>query len=123
MPPTIRCLVRPIALRYEQAPTQNACRNDRIRYCFRLITVGRFYVTVPLPLFRLCRLPPTDEFVVMACDGIWDVMGNDEACLFLRKCIQEGDKNLGHMLEQIEVGVAQLHSENPLILRYSSFTM
>lgn len=39
----------------------------------------------------------------MACDGVWDVMGNDEACFFLRKCIQEGARDLGHMLEEMEV--------------------
>lgn len=44
-----------------------------------------------------------DEFVIMACDGVWDVMGNDQACFFLRKCIQEGARDLGHMLEKMEV--------------------
>lgn len=39
----------------------------------------------------------------MACDGVWDVMGNDEACFFLRKCIQDGGRDLGLILEQIEV--------------------
>lgn len=39
----------------------------------------------------------------MACDGVWDVMGNDEACFYLRKSIQEGGRDLGLMLEQMEV--------------------
>lgn len=46
-----------------------------------------------------------DEFILMACDGIWDVMDNDEACLFIRTCIEEGGRDLGLMLEQLEVGV------------------
>lgn len=25
-----------------------------------------------------------DEFMVLACDGIWDVMSNDEVCDFVR---------------------------------------
>ncbi|CAN0438446.1 unnamed protein product, partial [Ectocarpus sp. 13 AM-2016] len=47
--------------------------------------------------------PLADEFVVMACDGVWDVMGNDEACFFLRKSIQEGNRDLGRILEDMEV--------------------
>lgn len=39
----------------------------------------------------------------MACDGVWDVMGNDEACFFLRKSIQEGSRDLGKILQDLEV--------------------
>jgi len=39
----------------------------------------------------------------MACDGVWDVMANDEACFFLRKSIQEGNRDLGKILEDMEV--------------------
>lgn len=41
----------------------------------------------------------------MACDGVWDVMANDEACFFLRKYIQEGNRDLGKILEDMEVGI------------------
>lgn len=39
----------------------------------------------------------------MACDGVWDVMANDEACFFLRKSIQEDNRDLGKILEDMEV--------------------
>ena len=32
------------------------------------------------PDVRRVRLQPSDEFVVMASDGLWDVMGDQEAC-------------------------------------------
>ncbi|XP_028854055.1 protein phosphatase 1A-like isoform X1 [Denticeps clupeoides] len=34
------------------------------------------------------RCPAGDEFVVLACDGIWDVMSNDELCDFVRSRLQ-----------------------------------
>ena len=30
------------------------------------------------------RKPDEDEFIVLACDGIWDVLTNDELCAFVR---------------------------------------
>merc|ERR1712187_872172 len=30
------------------------------------------------------KLTPEDEFVILACDGIWDVMKNQEVCDFIR---------------------------------------
>lgn len=34
---------------------------------------------------------PEDEFVVVACDGIWDVKTNEEVCRFIRDAIQRGE--------------------------------
>ena len=40
-------------------------------------------------------LTPDDEFVVLGCDGIWDVMTNQGAVTFLRERIAEhGDASL-----------------------------
>jgi len=42
----------------------------------------------------------TDEFVVLACDGIWDVMSNEELCDFVRDRMQLTD-NLEHICNQV----------------------
>ncbi|CAM9476973.1 unnamed protein product [Ectocarpus fasciculatus] len=54
------------------------------------------------PEVTVIKRSDEDEFVIMACDGVWDVMGNDEACFFLRKSIQEGNRDLGRILEEME---------------------
>lgn len=38
----------------------------------------------PEPEIFVQRRTPEDEFLVLACDGIWDVMSNDEVCDFVR---------------------------------------
>ncbi|XP_041928701.1 protein phosphatase 1A isoform X2 [Alosa alosa] len=37
------------------------------------------------------RSEPDDEFIVLACDGIWDVMANDELCDFVRSRLEVTD--------------------------------
>ncbi|CAM9300908.1 unnamed protein product [Ascophyllum nodosum] len=61
-----------------------------------------------------------DEFVVMACDGVWDVMGNDEACNFFRKRIQDGCRDIGEMLERMQDAcLAKSSMDNMSILMIS----
>ncbi|XP_031434919.1 protein phosphatase 1B isoform X2 [Clupea harengus] len=38
-------------------------------------------------VFEIARAPE-DEFVVLACDGIWDVMSNEELCEFMRSRLE-----------------------------------
>lgn len=37
----------------------------------------------PEPEITVIERQPTDHFLVLACDGIWDVMNNDEMCEFV----------------------------------------
>lgn len=46
----------------------------------------------PEPEVTIIERDPKDEFLVLACDGIWDVMNNDDLCQFIRhKLIIEPD--------------------------------
>lgn len=42
-----------------------------------------------------------DELLVLACDGIWDVMSNDECCNELRTILAEGEKSMGMVAEEL----------------------
>merc|ERR1711879_75002 len=41
------------------------------------------------PDFLVQELTLEDEFVVLACDGVWDVMRNQEVCDFVRPKLKE----------------------------------
>lgn len=48
------------------------------------------------------RLTPADEFIVLACDGIWDVKTNEEVCNFVRARLKDKmtlDKIVEELLE------------------------
>ncbi|KAK3529098.1 hypothetical protein QTP70_016530, partial [Hemibagrus guttatus] len=42
-------------------------------------------------VFEIPRVPDEDEFVVLACDGIWDVMSNEDLCDFVRSRLEVCD--------------------------------
>ncbi|KAL7877557.1 hypothetical protein AOLI_G00024960 [Acnodon oligacanthus] len=42
-------------------------------------------------VFEIVRSEAEDEFVVLACDGIWDVMSNEELCAFIRARLEVSD--------------------------------
>ncbi|GIX61924.1 protein phosphatase 2C, putative [Babesia caballi] len=47
-----------------------------------------------MPDVRICPLTPQDEFVVLACDGIWDCKSNQQVVDFVRsRLLDEGSTN------------------------------
>ena len=36
------------------------------------------------------RDPENDQFIILACDGVWDVMTNKDCCLFIAELMAEG---------------------------------
>ena len=50
---------------------------------------------------RICQRDPSrDELLILACDGIWDVMSNQECCDELRQLLMEGEKDMGNVAEE-----------------------
>lgn len=46
----------------------------------------------PEPEVYIEKRQPEDEFLVLACDGIWDVFSNDDLCSFVRSRLRVTDK-------------------------------
>lgn len=43
------------------------------------------------PEITVTRRTPEDECLVLASDGMWDVISNDVACSVARQCLQDGN--------------------------------
>jgi serine/threonine protein phosphatase PrpC len=44
---------------------------------------------------------PSDDVLILACDGLWDVMTNDEAIALLREIFQSGESSMGLVAEEM----------------------
>lgn len=53
------------------------------------------------PDITVHKLDGTEEFLILACDGIWDVMSNDGICEYVRKLMLDGETSLGLIAEEI----------------------
>uniref|UniRef100_A0A8D3B2R3 Protein phosphatase 1B n=1 Tax=Scophthalmus maximus TaxID=52904 RepID=A0A8D3B2R3_SCOMX len=42
-------------------------------------------------VFEVIRAPEQDQFVILACDGIWDVMSNEELCDYVKSRLEVSD--------------------------------
>ncbi|PAA78920.1 hypothetical protein BOX15_Mlig025604g1 [Macrostomum lignano] len=51
-------------------------------------------------IFAIDRDQAADQFVVLACDGIWDVMSNEELCNFVLHRTRVSD-NLSHVCNEV----------------------
>lgn len=64
------------------------------------IDASKQMVTV-MPDITIRQRSDQDEFLVLACDGIWDVMSNEECCNFVRGEMMDGEHNLGIIAESL----------------------
>lgn len=42
------------------------------------------FVLLEFEVYDIERFEEDDQFIIFVCDGIWDVMGNEEFCDFVR---------------------------------------
>ena len=49
------------------------------------------------------RNPDQDEFIIVACDGIWDVQTNQECVREVQTMFEEGEPDLGLVCEEVRL--------------------
>uniref|UniRef100_A0A7S2PS74 protein-serine/threonine phosphatase n=1 Tax=Leptocylindrus danicus TaxID=163516 RepID=A0A7S2PS74_9STRA len=69
-------------------------------------------VTAKPDLIVYPRDPEKDEFMVVACDGIWDVVSNDECVNMVQKILDEGETDMGLVCEEVLDSCLELNSRD-----------
>jgi serine/threonine protein phosphatase PrpC len=55
---------------------------------------------IPDPEFVVYPRNARDEFIVLACDGVWDVASNEECSSFIQTLLDQGESDLGMICEE-----------------------
>lgn len=55
---------------------------------------------IPDPEFVVYPRSKEDEFMILACDGIWDVASNEQCSTFVQTLLDEGETDLGLICEE-----------------------
>lgn len=56
-----------------------------------------------LPDLKRISLEPNDEFMVLACDGIWNYMSNEEVVGFVKQRVDAGKLSLVQICEEVKI--------------------
>lgn len=56
-----------------------------------------------LPDVKRATLSPKDEFMVLACDGIWNSLSSEEVVEFVRTRIQKGETKMSAICEEVSI--------------------
>lgn len=61
-----------------------------------------------LPDVKKLIITPEDEFMVLACDGIWNYMSSEEVVDFVRLRLKDGSKKLSQICEEVSITFMKL---------------
>lgn len=61
----------------------------------------REQMITPLPDVKSLTLTDEDEFMVLACDGIWNVMTSQDVCVFVRDRFKAGVTKISTIIEEM----------------------
>jgi serine/threonine protein phosphatase PrpC len=64
---------------------------------------------ISTPHVQTLEIASTDDYLVLACDGVWDVIKDDEAIAFLR---EKGDQNAAILAKALAVEALKRGSQD-----------
>lgn len=59
----------------------------------------------PVPDIKRLTIQPKDEFMILACDGIWNSLTSQQVVDFIRERIQKGEKKMSNICEEVNCGI------------------
>lgn len=77
---------------------------------------------IPNPDFVTYPRTKEDEFMVLACDGIWDVASNEQCGSFLQSLLDEGESDLGLICEEAIDTCLDKNSRDNMTIAMVSFS-
>lgn len=93
----------------------------------RSVTKPSHQKVSPIPeLIFIERIPEKDEFVIIACDGIWDVQSNEVAVQLVANLFAEGESDLGLICEEVCdccLGIGSKDNMTTLVVKLESQTV
>jgi serine/threonine protein phosphatase PrpC len=79
----------------------NNAKSDKPNESTSSCTCAPLSKVIAIPDFVVYpREPTADEFLILACDGVWDVASNDQCSDFVQSLLSEGEVDLGNIAEE-----------------------
>lgn len=74
-----------------------------------------------IPQIYNYKLSTFDKFIIFACDGLWDVVSNQDAVNFVYKLIKLNKPNINYAKELSEYAIAKGSLDNVTVVIYSFY--
>lgn len=77
-------------------------------------------LVVGRPFTTSLEISPADEFIILACDGLWDVISDQQACEFVAECFQvsKDPQRAAKLLCQLAMDKATTDNVTVMVVRF-----
>lgn len=69
-----------------------------------------------LPDIKRVTLSPKDEFMILACDGIWNSLSSEEVVEFVRTRIQKGETKMSAICEEVSIQTSNKYLQKDILI-------